>query len=393
MNNTRREFLRTGSVVLAACALPPFSVAAPASASKKIYRAAVIGRTGGGDYGHGYERIFSGLENVTLEAIADHDPEGLKKAAERSGAKRPYADFREMLAKEKPDLVSIAPRQPDCHKEMALAAIEAGAGIFMEKPMTETVTDADQILAAAEKKGIKLVIAHNRRWTPEFTRVKALLDQGLIGKVREVRIQGKQDSRAGGEDLIVLGTHDFDLMRYYFGDPSWCFAAVLAQGRDVGRGDVRRGAEPILVAGDTIRAMFAFPNNLMVHWDSVKTGDHFNTRFSSRENWAFEIFGTKGIIAFQAGFGFSWLNSPYLTHKDETRWRDLPAPEPGNMPDHATHPIKSLIHAMETNTQPVCSGVDGRWVVEMVAAVYQSHLAKARVSFPLTEREHPPLEA
>jgi predicted dehydrogenase len=329
------------------------------------------------------------LDNVTLAAIADHDPAGLRKAAERSGAPRQYLDYRELLEKEKPDLVSIAPRHPDCHKEMALAAIAAGASLFMEKPMTESPAEADAILAAAEKKGVKLCIAHNRRWTSEFVQVKALVAEGLLGKIREVRIQGKQDSRAGGEDLIVLGTHDFDLMRFYFGDPLWCFAQVLAQGRDAGPQDVHRAQEPLLVAGDTIRAMFAFPANLMVRWDSVNTGDQWNTRFSPRDNWAFEIFGTQGIIAYQSGFGFAWLNSPFLAHKDNTRWQDLPKPKNWPPPSHELHPIKSLIHALETNTQPVCSGSDGRWTVEMVAAIYQSHKARARVSFPLTDREHP----
>jgi predicted dehydrogenase len=388
MNTTRRQFI--ANTAASSVCLSPLAFAAVNLGLKKIYRAAVIGRTGGGDYGHGYDRIFAGLDNVTVEAIADSDAGGLQKAAERSGAKRQYRDYREMLRKEKPDLVSIAPRQPDCHKEMALAAIEVCQGIFMEKPFTETVAEADAILTAAEKRGVKIQVAHNRRYTPGFMQVKPLLAQGLIGAVREVRIQGKQDSRAGGEDMIVLGTHDFDLMRYYFGDPLWCFAHVTVQGRDVTRQDARRGSEPILVAGDTIRATFGFPNNLAVHWCSVKTGDHWNTSFAKRDKWAFEILGTKGILAYQSGLEFAWLDAPFLAQKDEVvKWKDLPAPADWNPPDHARHPIKSLIHAIETNTQPVCSGYDGRWAVEMVAAVYQSHLRKARVGFPLADRQNP----
>jgi predicted dehydrogenase len=270
MKTTRREFLAVAAAAAGGICINPLPRAAEEPASRKTYRAAVIGRTGGGDFGHGYDRIFAGLDNVTLVAIADADEAGLRKAAERSGAQRQYRDYREMLQKEKPDLVSIAPRHPDCHKDMALASIEVCAGIFMEKPFTETLADADTILAAAEKRGVKILVAHNRRYTPDFMQVKALLDRGLIGAVREVHIQGKQDSRVGGEDMIVLGTHDFDLMRYYFGDQQWCFASVTAQGRDITRQDVRRGSEPILVAGDTIRATFGFPKNLAVHWCSVK---------------------------------------------------------------------------------------------------------------------------
>jgi len=138
----------------------------------------------------------------------------------------------------------------------------------MEKPMTETVAEADAILAAAEKKGARIVVAHVRRYTSGFRQIKALLEEGFVGAMREVRIQGKQDARAGGEDLIVLGTHDFDLMRYYFGDPLWCSANVRQAGKEVTASEVRRGNEPILVAGDTIHASFAFPitsNHLEFH--------------------------------------------------------------------------------------------------------------------------------
>ncbi len=359
-------------------------------ATPKTYRAAIIGRTGGGDYGHGYDAIFNDLPNVTVEAVADAQPEGLKKAAARSGAKRQYLDFREMLQKEKPDLVCIAPRQPDCHLAMALAAIEAGAHLFMEKPFAATIPEADQILAAAERHGTRIAVAHTRRFQAGFQNIKALIEAGFPGAVREVRIEGKQDQRAGGEDLIVLGTHDFDLMRYYFGDPLWCFAVVTQGGRDATLQDIRRGAEPIRVAGDTIHASFGFPGNIHVTWDSTKTADPWNTKATQREKWAFEIYGTKRIIASQAGLDFAWLDSPFLAHLTrEPAWKELPEAAAAPAPPHQRHPIRNLIHAIENHLQPACSGYDGRWAIDMVAAVYQSHFQRRRIDFPLLNRTDP----
>jgi predicted dehydrogenase len=388
---TRRHFLKQTSLLAAGLGFGSIGSSAAAPAAGRLYRAAVIGRTGGGDYGHGYDQVFRGLPNVSVEAIADADPAGLKKAAERAGAKRQYADYRQMLQKEKPDLVSIAPRLPDCHKEMCLAALEVCRGIFVEKPFTETPAEADAILAAAEKRGVKIQVAHNRRYTPDFVRAGALLREGLIGPVRQVDIHGKQDTRVGGEDMLVLGVHDFDLMRFYFGDPLWCQASVAKEGRDIARADVAKGKEPILVAGDTIHALLAFPKNVMVHWSSVKTGDDWNTRsIPKRERWSFEVLGTKGIIAYQSGLEFAWLGSPFFANPgSEVKWQPLPAPARFDWPEHARHPISSLIHALETGTQPVCSGYDGRWAVEMVAAVYESQRTRARVAFPLKERENP----
>jgi|YelNatPaOPRAMG01_1025707.scaffolds.fasta_scaffold04492_4 predicted dehydrogenase len=385
---TRRRFLATSATVCTG--LVWGSWAGAGDPTERVWRAAIIGRTGGGDYGHGYDQIFKGFHNISVEAVADADSEGLRKAAERSGAKRQYRDYRQMLEKEKPDLVSIAPRHPDCHRPMALAAIEVCRGIIMEKPMTETPAEADEILAAADRRGVKICVGHTRRYTAEFVRVRALLQQGLIGTVRQVRIQGKQDQRAGGEDLLVLGTHDFDLMRFYFGDPYWCMASVTVGERDITRADVHQGREPVWVAGDTVHAMFGFPNNVMVSWHSVKTADHWNSPFSKQEKWAFEILGTKGIIAYQSGLDFAWLDSPFLAQLDgAVGWRPLPQPKDWSWPDHARHPVKDLIHAIQTDTQPVCSGYDGRWAVEMVAAVYESQRSRARVNLPLAERTHP----
>ncbi len=390
MNTTRREFLRAASTLSGAAALMPIAPADETGAPARRYRAAVIGRTGGGDYGHGYDQIFKDLANVSVEAVADPDPEGRQGAAARSGARQQFADYRAMLREVKPDLVSIAPRQPDCHREMALASIEVCRGVFMEKPFTETVEDADAILEAAHARGVPIHVAHNRRYTSEFVQAKALLDQGLIGQVRQVEIHGKQDARVGGEDLMVLGVHDFDLMRFYFGDPLWCQASVTQDGRPITRADVGRGREPIFVAGNSIHALFAFPGDLMLHWSSVKRDDGWNTSEGGREKWAIEILGTKGILAYQSAVGFVWLDSPFFAHRDRAPvWK--PAPEPANWtwPEHARHPIKGLIRAIETGSPPISSAEDGRWTIEMVSAVYESERTRGRVLFPLADRTNP----
>lgn len=325
-----------------------------------------------------------------MEAIADPDPAGLKRAAEKSGAKRSYASYREMLEKEKPDLVSIAPRVPDLHKEMALAAIGVGAHIYMEKPFTESVAEADAILRAAEAKRIKIGVGHSRRFTSDFVKIRRCVQEGFLGKVLEMRVYGKQDARAGGEDLIVLGTHDFDLMRWCFGDPEWVYASVTSEGRAVGRGDVRKGREPIGVAGDTIRAMFSFPNNLAAYWSSVKSDDGWNTGAPGREKWNFVISGTKRTLAQQSGQGAVYLDSPFLIHKDEKAiWRELPDPKEWPIAPHERHPIVNLIHAIENDTKPLCSGHDGRAAVEMVSGIYESERTDARVQFPLKDRTNP----
>src|SRR5438105_6369902 len=101
-------------------------------------RAAIIGHTGKGDYGHGLDMIFNGRGNIEVVAVADPVPAGRAAAAARSKALRQYEDYRLMLEKEKPRLVCIAPRWTHQHHAMALAALDIGAHLSMEQPLTHT---------------------------------------------------------------------------------------------------------------------------------------------------------------------------------------------------------------------------------------------------------------
>ena len=93
----------------------------------KQYKAVLIGHTGQGNYGHGLDMVYSDMPEVDVVAVADPDAEGLAAAAQRTGATRPYADYRDMLDREDFDLVNICPRVVGGHAAMAIAAAEAGA--------------------------------------------------------------------------------------------------------------------------------------------------------------------------------------------------------------------------------------------------------------------------
>ena len=117
---TRRKFVRlTSSAGVLAAAVWEGLAAEPGAK----FKCAVIGHTGRGDYGHGLEGIFSNRPNVQVVALADPDSEGRAKIAAKIGAPRSYADYREMLEMERPNLVSIAMRQSDQHHAIALAAL------------------------------------------------------------------------------------------------------------------------------------------------------------------------------------------------------------------------------------------------------------------------------
>ena len=352
----------------------------------KIYRTAVIGRTGRGGYGHHLDAAARTHPRLDVVAVADDDPEGLKKAAARLKLKAAYADYRRMLREVRPAIAVIAPRWVDCHLEMVLAAAEAGASVWMEKPIAPTVIEADRMIEACRRAGVRLAVAHNMRVNPILDWFEARLKDGLIGQLQELRARGKEDRRAGGEDLMVLGTHTFDLMRRFAGDPLWAAGRVSAGGREMRRRDVREGAEGLgLLAGDTVEGMFAFANGLTGYFASKKSDE------SGARRWGLDLYGSRGVAAIRAA------HVPELYLCPSPAWAGVPwqrlEPPPGTPPhdnNSAYHlVIDDLIDAIENGREPRAGGITARWAVEMAHALYISQRTGARVPFPLKRREHP----
>jgi predicted dehydrogenase len=379
----RRDFLRFTAVAVAGGLLrPDLSRAAAAQ-----FRAAVIGHTGRGDYGHGLDGIFAQRPGIELVALADPDADGRAKAAARTGALRQYADYRELLEKERPQLVSIAMRQSDQHHAIGLAALRAGAHIYCEKPFTVSLAEADELLAEAAGRGLKIGVAHTMRMMPVVVRLRQALADGLIGDLVEMRAFGKQDARAGGEDMMVLGSHLFDLMRLLAGDPLWCTARVLWQGRDIARGDRRLVGDNVgFVAGDQVFAQFAFPNGVNATFTSTaalrETAGH----------WGIELSGSTGAVRINCDI------NPNVFIRRSSQWREegkLDQWQPFNPAlaklsvAHNFGPVGDWLNAIENDREPECSGRNGAWAVEMALAVYHAALAGGRIPFPLIERKHP----
>ena len=362
------------------------------------YRAAVIGRTGRGDYGHGLDVAMLNQPKLTVVGVADDDPKGLAAAAKRLGVERAYADYRELLDREKPQFVAVAPRWIDCHKEMILACAERGIHVFSEKPLAPTLADCDAIVAACERSHTKLAIAFQTRYSPRFERVKELIANGEIGEVLELRGRGKEDRRGGGEDMMVLGAHIMDLIRGVQGDAAWCFARVTEGGRPVGKAEVRQGAEGLgLLAGDRVDAMFGFTANPVVA--------HFATSRPKQpgQRFGLQILGSKGRIDLGTGWvppAFLLADPTWSGAEKGTKWVEITSAGVGkaetlggnSLPEANRHIVADLIQAVENDIQPRASVYDGRASIEMILACYASQLRNGPVELPLTERSRHPLE-
>src|SRR5262249_6131033 len=138
--------------------------------------------------------------------------------------------------------------------------------------------------------------AHQTRYSPRIERVRELITSGKLGDLLEVRGRGKEDKRGGGEDLMVLGTHVFDLMRYFAGDAAWCFAKVMQGGKLATKSDVHPGGEgmgPIL--GDHINSTYGFAKGVLGTFGTHRARHGAGTRFG------LSLYGSRGIVQMGTG--------------------------------------------------------------------------------------------
>jgi predicted dehydrogenase len=268
--------------------------------------------------------------------------------------------------------------------------LKSGAHLYSEKPFVRTPAEADELLAEADRRGLRIAVAHTLRMHPNYLHLKHELDRGLIGELIEMRAFGKQDSRAGGEDMMVLGVHLFDLMRLYAGDPLWTTSRVLWQGRDITRTDARSVADNVgLVAGDEVFAQFAFPRGVIATFTSS------GRLRSTVDGWGIEFHGSKGVVRIVndvAPHVFVRRAGSWKTEGKADEWQPLRREGASTSPASNAAPVSDWLEAIATKREPVCSGRNGAWAVEMVMGVYESALGGRRAQFPLTSRTHP-LEA
>jgi predicted dehydrogenase len=179
---------------------------------RQTLRASVVGL---GFMGRNHLRAYSELDHVDVVAVADPDQEVLERAV-RGRTVRPYPDYRRLLREEAPDLVSIAV-PTGLHHEVALAALEAGVHILVEKPIASSVEQGKEIAAVARQRGLKATVGHVERFNPAVAELKRLLDEGSLGRVYQVQARRVGPFQQRMRDVGVardLATHDLDVMRH-----------------------------------------------------------------------------------------------------------------------------------------------------------------------------------
>ena len=225
-----------------------------------------------------------------LVAMAGSDEARTRKAAADLGVRGSYADWRELLAREAPDVVTIA-TPVVLHHPMMLAALAAGCHVLCEKPTAMDRVQAVEMRDAAVKAGRVAGINHEFRFLPARAHALELVRQGAIGRPRRGEILGRypmwarpesrgmtwlSDASRGGGILGALGSHHTDCLRTFFGEPRSVLASVRVDQPQ--RGPVEAGGPSGIATADdacTLQYEFAGRETALVdlsacvpyHWE------------------------------------------------------------------------------------------------------------------------------
>jgi predicted dehydrogenase len=174
-------------------------------------RVAVIGA---GVMGSNHIRVYNELPGVELVAVADTNDDALPAAGVRA-----YRDYRRLLDEEQPGAVSIAvPAR--AHHEVALACIERGLPLLIEKPIAASVEQGEELRAVSERRGAPLMVGHVERFNPAVRELKRRLDERQLGRIYQARVRRAGPFFRRERDVGVvydLATHDIDVLHFLLG--------------------------------------------------------------------------------------------------------------------------------------------------------------------------------
>ncbi|MBV9635700.1 MAG: Gfo/Idh/MocA family oxidoreductase [Methylobacteriaceae bacterium] len=272
-----------------------------------------IGVIGLGWFGEIHCDTILGVPTLELAALCTRTPERLRALAQKFGVKKTFADYRELLADPQIDAVSIVTMW-DQHTEPAIAALEAGKHVFLEKPMASTLADCRKIIAAADRSRGILFIGHICRFNPRYRAAKQAIEQGKIGRILSMSSRRNIPAAWTPEILNKIGPivgdaiHDTDLMLWFTGD-----RVVSAYAQTV---DLRHLKHP-----DIGQTMYRFAGGATATLETVwcmpaKTPFDIDERMT--------IIGSEGFIHVQDTFpNLGIVSSEKFYSPDTTYWPEF----------------------------------------------------------------------
>lgn len=350
-------------------------------------------------------RMFSLPRAVEMAVIVGRNPDGVAAAAEQWGWAEAATDWREVIARDDIDIVDIV-TPGDSHAEIAIAALEAGKHVLCEKPLANTVAEAEAMADAATRaagSGIRSMVGFTYRRVPAVTFLRDLVAQGKVGRIQQVRAAYRQDwlvdpqmplawrlqkEHAGSGALGDIGAHIIDMTQFVTGQEvaavSGTMETIVRERPLQGSGSGLSGTAAEGMGEVTVDDVAIFTGRLeggaLVSFEA--------TRFATgRKNaLSIEVSGDEGALRFDLedlntlGFydrtapdelqGFTRILVTEAAHPYVESW--WPAGHMLGYEHGFSHQVVDLVRAIAEGTDPHPSFADGLSVQRVLDAVERS---------------------
>lgn len=330
------------------------------------------------------------IPDTRVVAVASPTADHARAFAEARGIPHAFTDYHDLVALPEIDVV-IVTTPNEHHAPVTIAAARAGKHVIVEKPLCRNLIEADAMIAACREAGVKLMYAEEFCFAPKYVRVKEVIDEGAIGRVYRMNHTEKGRGpanpwywdldRSGGWALPQLGSHALGIVRWMLGrPPATSVYARIGQHfhRDRGRGD--DDAIVIVEFGDDLTAV------VDVSWGKLGGMDD-----------RMEVFGTGGVTQADLYFGsaFRTYSEPGYRYSAPgggpvTGWTNTVYDELHNngFPQEIAH----FIACVRDDLPPQETGEDGRAVIEIISAAYESARTGRKVALPFETGVERPID-
>lgn len=332
------------------------------------HRAAIVGcgRIGcsfDDDSRRGYVSTHAGaytsLPQFDLVALCDVDPTRVAAYGDKFEVPGRYTDWKEMLASEQIDVLSVC-TTVESHMPITVGAAAAGVrAVFCEKPIAEGLAEADEMIAACRSAGAFLIVDHLRRFDRFHRAVMDYVRGGRLGEVQHV-----SSYYSGG--LANTGTHLCDLLGMLLGKPSWAFG-------------MKSRNHSGITGDDNIDALILFENDVLASLQACDAAKY--TIFEVN------ILGSEGRFRIGShGFSASYeeaLPSTRVPGRSELVASESPIDANGKR-EFMLQAMTHLAECLDGRAEPWSTGEDGRRALELITALHLS-AADGGIRIPMAE--------
>jgi predicted dehydrogenase len=327
--------------------------------------------------GKSHVRALSSLRREGVKLfVCDLVEEKARSAAEKYEAEAWFLDYREALTRDDVDAMSIClPHHLHC--KATVESARAGKHVLVEKPMARTLKEADEMIAAAKRVGVKLMVAEHHRFIPSVLKAKELIDNGVLGEVFLIQCSlfhhdqypgvlwggwKSDNAKRGGGALLSAAVHRVNVLRTLGGDISSVYCLVPPKSYFDGE--------------DTALLSIRFKNGVI---GSLVTSWATRLKTLTPGPW-FSIYGTEG-----SALSGPWPNCQDLSVYSTKLPECSEGPIEMNLEERDIYieEIKDFLDSIRTGREPLVSGEEGRKDIEVCLAGYRSAGEGTVITLPL----------